>query len=155
FWDIPIGMQEQEFKSMIKNKSENVTSCNMSTRGLWLSAIVQFKKEYIAKNLLMKWPQIIEEESCRKDIKEIKEQVKNIDERLELVETHCVYEILNDEEVKEMDISDNKNEKMNEKEKSKAQTTNNKKEENEMEKTINYIYETVKTLLEENKTTLT
>ncbi|CAG8596702.1 10757_t:CDS:2 [Diversispora eburnea] len=90
----------------------------------------------------------------RQDIKEIKEQVKDIDERLELVETHCAYEILNNEEVKEMDISDNENEEMNEKEKSKAQTTNDKKEGKEMEKTINYIYETVKALLEENKTTL-
>ncbi|CAG8656464.1 4045_t:CDS:2, partial [Diversispora eburnea] len=39
-------------------------------------------------------------------------------------------------------------------EKSKAQITNDKKEEKEMEKTINYIYEIVKALLEENKTTL-
>ncbi|CAG8625637.1 11774_t:CDS:1, partial [Diversispora eburnea] len=51
----------------------------------------------------------------------------------------------------EMEISDDENEEMNEKEKSKAQTTNDKKERKEMEKTINYIYETVKTLLEENK----
>ncbi|CAG8584747.1 5947_t:CDS:2 [Diversispora eburnea] len=64
----------------------------------------------------------------------------------ELVETHCTYEILNDEEAGEIKISDNENEEMNEKKKSKAQTTNNKKEEKEMEKTINYIYEIVKTL---------
>jgi len=65
FWDIPIGMQEQEFKSMLKNKFGNVTSCSMSTRGVWSSAIVQFKKEDTAENLLMEWSQIIGEESCR------------------------------------------------------------------------------------------
>ncbi|CAG8502780.1 10601_t:CDS:2 [Diversispora eburnea] len=53
FWNIPIDIQEQEFKSIIKNKFGNVTLCSISTRGLWSSAIVQFKKEDTAENLLM------------------------------------------------------------------------------------------------------
>ncbi|CAG8617101.1 3790_t:CDS:2, partial [Diversispora eburnea] len=46
-------------------KINNEKGINMSTRGLWLSAIVQFKKEDIAENLLMEWFQIIEKKLCR------------------------------------------------------------------------------------------
>lgn len=65
FWDIPLGMQEQEFKGMIKNKFGNVTSCSMSTRGMWSSAIVHFEKPDTAAEILSEWSQIVGEESCR------------------------------------------------------------------------------------------
>ncbi|CAG8568543.1 11664_t:CDS:2 [Diversispora eburnea] len=110
-----------------------------------------------AKNNIMKKNDITNENIMNKlleiqqYIKEIKDQVKDIDENMGLVKTYCAYEILNDEEAGEMEICDDENEEINEKEKSKTQITNNKKEGKEMEKTINYIYETVKTLLEEIK----
>lgn len=70
FWDIPLGMQEQEFKGMLKNKFGNVTSCNMSTRGMWSSAVVHFEKPDTAAEILSEWSQIVGEESCRVTIPE-------------------------------------------------------------------------------------
>ncbi|RHZ51428.1 hypothetical protein Glove_478g1 [Diversispora epigaea] len=87
----------------------------------------------------------------RQDIQDLKEQMKDIDERLELVEGHCAYELLNEEEVEEMETSDTENEEENvEKLKLKS---NNKEKDEKMEETINYIYETVKSLLDDNKKT--
>ncbi|RHZ75156.1 hypothetical protein Glove_217g231 [Diversispora epigaea] len=65
FWDIPIHMQEQEFKSMIKNRFGNVTLCSISTRGVWSFAVAHFEKLETADNLLLEWSQIVGEESCR------------------------------------------------------------------------------------------
>ncbi|CAG8454917.1 11327_t:CDS:2 [Diversispora eburnea] len=197
FWEISIGIQEQEFKSIIKIKLGNVTPCSMSTRGLWSSAIIAgeygvkivntvlkichrcYVEDYpvincpVAKkqreiserkvrdfenhgqlykrqrpqlyksimgviNMVTSYSDAFKNNINRKvknniikkndttnenimnmlleiwqDIKEIKKQVKDIDERLELVETYCAYEILNNEEV---EISDDENEEMNEKE---------------------------------------
>ncbi|RHZ84325.1 hypothetical protein Glove_83g104 [Diversispora epigaea] len=72
---------------------------------------------------------------------DLKEQMKNIDERLKLVEGHCAYELLNEEEVEEMETSDAENEETNvEKLKLKF---NNEETDKKMEETFNYIYETV------------
>jgi len=74
----------------------------------------------------------------------------DINGRLELVEDHCAHELLNDEEVEGMDTSDEENEEKSV-EKSKIQPVN--VEGKKIEETINYIYETVKSLLEDNKKT--
>src|SRR6185436_2502415 len=89
-------------------------------------------------------------QEIQQDVQEIKEQMIDINGRLELVEDHCAHELLNDEEVEGMDTSDEENEEKSV-EKSKIQPVN--VEGKKIEETINYIYETVKSLLEDNKKT--
>ncbi|CAG8460141.1 9520_t:CDS:2 [Diversispora eburnea] len=68
FWDIPVGMREQEFKHMLNHKFEKVISCTMSTRGMWLSAIAYFDDPNILEQILFEWSQMVGEESCKVSI---------------------------------------------------------------------------------------
>jgi len=68
FWDIPVGMREQEFKHMLNHKFGKLISCTMSTRGMWSSAIAYFDDPNISGQILSEWSQTVGEESCRVSI---------------------------------------------------------------------------------------